>query len=188
VASANSPIYKTAVEIPPGALKRDCTINIGTVTNPPALGARTRAVGRVTEFGPSGMIFSVPIVIKLPYTTAALKQARVVDPAELAVYYYDTSILAWVAVEIESIDRLNNLVSIKTSHFSMYTIGAAVADETSGGGGGAGCFISAAQRAETAFFIADWPNSSICGLLALIGFLWLGRRRRIEGGKVKGKC
>jgi len=156
VASDNSPIYKTAVEIPPGALRQDCTINIGAVTNPPALGARTRAVGRVTEFGPSGMIFSMPIVIKLPYTAAALKQARVADPAELEVFYYDTTILSWVKVEILSIDTVNQLVSIETSHFSMYTIGASVADAAAvdssdssggGGGGGGGCFISsAAQR------------------------------------------
>jgi hypothetical protein len=179
VASDKSPIFKTAVEVPPGALRRNCTINIGPVTNPPALPRSTRKVGRVTEFGPSGMIFSTPVVIKLPYTAAALKQARVADPIELAVYYYDTSILAWVTVEIESIDAINQLVSIKTSHFSMYTIGAAVADGTSGGGG-AGCFISAAQRAEAAFFIADWPISSLSGLLVLIGFLWLGRRKKME--------
>jgi hypothetical protein len=180
VASADSPIYKTAVEIPPGALRQDCTINIGAVTNPPALGARTRAVGRVTEFGPSGMIFSMPIIIRLPYTTAALKRARVADPAELEVFYYDTSILAWVAVEIESIDPLNKLVSIKTSHFSMYTIGASVADVPSGGGssGGGGCFIAAVARTEAAVFKTDWPGGSVFGLLALIGLLWLGRRKR----------
>jgi hypothetical protein len=183
VASANSPIYKTAVEIPPGALRQDCTINIGAVTNPPALGAHTRAVGRVTEFGPSGMIFSVPIVIKLPYTAAALKQARVADTAELEVFYYDTTILSWVQVEILSIDPLNNLVSIETSHFSMYTIGASVAAAAAdGGSGGGSCFISAVQRAEATFFITDWPISSLSGLLALIGFMCLGRRKEIEGG------
>ncbi len=57
VASADSPIYKTAVEIPPGALRKNCTFNIGPVTNPPALPRRTRAVGRVIEFGPSGHDF-----------------------------------------------------------------------------------------------------------------------------------
>jgi hypothetical protein len=188
VAAADSPIFNTTVEVPPGALRRNCTINIGAVTNPPALGARTRAVGRVTEFGPSGMTFSVPIVIRLPYTAAALKQARVADPAELEVFYYDTSILAWVAVEIESIDPLNKLISIKTSHFSMYTIGAAVADVPSGGGsgggGGGGCFIAAVARAEAVVFKTDWPGGSVFGLLALIGVMWLGRRKKIEGEKL----
>ncbi|CAB1075753.1 hypothetical protein D1AOALGA4SA_3565 [Olavius algarvensis Delta 1 endosymbiont] len=54
---------------------------------------------------------------------------------------------------------------------------AAVAD-SSGGGGGGTCFIAAARRAETVFFIADWSDVSICGLLALVGFLWLGKRRK----------
>ena len=184
VASDKSPIYKTAVEVPPGALRKNCTINIGLVTNPPALSRYTRRVGRVTEFGPSGMTFSVPLVIRLPYTAAALKQARVADPSELAVYWYDTSILAWVPVAIDSIDSVNQLVSFKTSHFSMYTIGAAVAADSTAaggsGGGGAGCFIAAAHQAESVFFIAEWPNSSICGLLGLIVLFWLRRRKKME--------
>ena len=184
VATADSPIFNTTVEVPPGALRQDSTINIGPVTNPPALPRRTRKVGRVTEFGPSGMTFSVPIVIKLPYTAAALKQARVLDPVELTVYWYDTSILAWVPVEIESIDSINQLVSIKTNHFSMYTIGASVVDASSVGGGGSGCFIAAAQQAETVFFISNWPNSSICGMLGLIALLWLGKRK----GSRKSEC
>jgi hypothetical protein len=101
---------------------------------------------------------------------------------ELAVLYYDTSVLAWVAVEIESIDPLNNLASIKTSHFLMYTIGASgVGDPSgggSGGGGGGGCFIAAVARTEAAVFKTDWPGGSVFGLLALIGFLWLGRKKR----------
>jgi len=110
------------VQIPPGALKRDCTISIGDVTNPPALPRLTRAVGRVIEFGPSGRIFAAPLVIRLPCTAAALKQARVADTAELAVFYYDPSLLAWVEVEIDSIGPDNRTVSFQTSHFSMYTI------------------------------------------------------------------
>jgi len=87
--------------------------------------------------------------------------------------------LSWVTVEIQSVDPLNQLISIETSHFSMYAIGAAPADETSGGGGGGGgCFIAAVQRAEATFFIADWPISSVSALLALIGFMCLGKRRK----------
>ena len=60
----------------------------------------------------------MPLVIKLPFTAAALKQARVADTAELAVFYYDTSLLAWVEVEIDSIDPANRTVSFRTNHFS----------------------------------------------------------------------
>ena len=178
VASDNSPIYKTAVQIPPGALKKNYTFNIGAVTNPPALPRRTRAVGRVIEFGPAGRIFVVPLVIQLPYTAAALKQARVADTAELAVFYYDTSLLAWVEVAIDSIDPDNRTVSFRTSHFSMYTIAAPVDASGGGGGGGGGCFISTVSATEAGFIITDGSISSICGLLAFIGLLWLGKRRK----------
>jgi hypothetical protein len=181
VASADSPIYKTAVQIPPGAIKKRCTFNIGAVTNPPALPRRTRAVGRVIEFGPSGWTFAQPLTITLPYTAAALKQARVTDTAELEVFYYDTALLAWVAVQVDSIDPVNRTVSIQTNHFSMYTIAAAVADSSSsGGGGGAGCFVSTAQAS---FFSTELAISSMLGLLVLVGLFVDEKERR---GKVKG--
>jgi hypothetical protein len=44
-----------------------------------------------------------------------------------------------------------------------------------------GCFISTVNTAKASSFIGDWPVSSLCGLLALIGLLWLGNK------KVKGK-
>ena len=71
VASDNSPIYKTAVQIPPGALKKNCTFNIGMVTNPPALPARSRAVGRVIEFGSCG-----PGFCRAPAHQAAIHRRR----------------------------------------------------------------------------------------------------------------
>jgi hypothetical protein len=64
----------------------------------------------------------------------------------------------------------------------MYTIGASgVGDPSgggSGGGGGGGCFIAAVARTEAAVFKTDWPGGSVFGLLTLIGFLWLGRKKR----------
>ena len=176
VSAKDNPIYNTAVELPPGALPRDCSINIGPVTNPPALPRGTRKIGPVIEFGPSGITFNMPVVLRLPYTAAALNQARVASPVELTVYWYDPSILTWVPVEIDSIDTVNQLIDIKTDHFSMYTIGADVAD-ASGGGGGGSCFIAAVHRAETIFFVGNWSDISICGLLILIGFVCLTKRR-----------
>ncbi len=105
------------------------------------------------------------------------------DTAELAVFYYDTALLAWVAVDIDSIDPVNQTVSIQTNHFSMYTIAAPVASSAggSGGGGGAGCFISTVSATEAGFIITDGSISSICGLLAFIGLLWLGKEKEDEG-------
>jgi hypothetical protein len=59
-----------------------------------------------------------------------------------------------------------------------------VGNSDSGGGSAAayGCFISTANAAKAAFFIGDRPVSSLCGLLALLGLLWLGNKKR-KGGK-----
>jgi hypothetical protein len=52
-------------------------------------------------------------------------------------------------------------------------------NETTGSsGGGAVCFVSAVQAQEASLFIGDWPTSTVLGVLALIGLLWLGRRKR----------
>ena len=118
----------------------------------------------------------MPLLIKLPYTAAALKQARVTDTAELKVFYYDPALLAWIEVAVDSVDPVNRTVSIQTNHFSMYTIAAPVA-AAAGGSGGAACFISTVTTTVAAFVVPDWSISGIFGLLAFVGLLWLGRGR-----------
>jgi hypothetical protein len=183
VTAPESSIHKTTVEVSPGALKRDVTFIIGNVTNPPALPVGTRAVGEAIEFGPSGLFFAEPLIIRLPYTAAALKRARIIDPAELEVFYYDTTILSWAKVAVENVDPVNRLVNIKTNHFSMYTIGASAAAVTAdgskaggGGSGASGCFISTMGHVEAAFLLPDRSVSSVFSMLMLIGLLWLGKR------------
>jgi len=51
-------------------------------------------------------------------------------------------------------------------------------DIGSGSGGWGGCFISTVQTTDASFFVTEWPISSIFGLLALIGLLWLGKKRK----------
>jgi hypothetical protein len=48
----------------------------------------------------------------------------------------------------------------------------------SAAGGGAGCFISTIEVTQATFFATEWPRSSLFGLLALIGLLWLGKKKR----------
>jgi LPXTG-motif cell wall-anchored protein len=61
----------------------------------------------------------------------------------------------------------------------MYTIAAPLAAATGGGGGGgAACFIATAAANEAALVVTDWSVSSLFGLLAFVGLLWLGRRRK----------
>jgi len=58
----------------------------------------------------------------------------------------------------------------------------------SSGGGGGGCFISTVEATEASFFVTEWPISSLFGLLALIGLLWLGNKKaKGKRQKAKGK-
>jgi hypothetical protein len=55
-------------------------------------------------------------------------------------------------------------------------------------GSNAGCFVATVETTEAAFFATEWPISSVFGVLALIGLLWLGSRKaKGQRGKVKGK-
>ena len=155
VTDNDSPIKGVCVEIPPGALSDDCTITIGVVTNPPALPANTMAIGRVIEFGPSGITFSAPVSIMIPYTQADLDNAGVSDPAELEVLTYDTSTLTWEKITVDSVNTLDALLICRVDHFSMYTTGKSVTSSDSDGGGsssdggggdssGGGCFVATA--------------------------------------------
>jgi uncharacterized delta-60 repeat protein len=57
---------------------------------------------------------------------------------------------------------------------------------SSGGGGGAACFISTAAVTDASMATSDFSISSIFGLLALIGLLWLGRKKKGKRSKAKG--
>jgi len=140
VADDDSPISGVCVEIPPGALSDDCTMTIGVVTNPPALPANTKTIGKVIEFGPEGITFSTLVSIMIPYTQADLDNAGVSDPAELDVFTYDTSMLSWEKITIDSVDEVNSLLICKVDHFSMYTTGKSVTPPQPDGD----CFIATA--------------------------------------------
>ena len=147
VANSDSPLNGVRVEIPAGALENDCTITIGQVLNPPALPQNTKAIGKVIEFGPDGITFSIPVSIMIPYTRSDLDQAGVISPSELEVYTYDTLTLSWEEVSVDRIDEDKMLLVCQADHFSMYTTGKSVTptqvvDEDRGGYSDSDCFIA----------------------------------------------
>jgi len=147
VVANSSPIKGVSIEIPSGALLNDTTITIGMVTNPPALPSDTKAIGKIIEFGPSGIAFLSPVTIMFPYTQADLENAGVSDPAQLEIFTYDTLTLSWEKIPLDSVDIIKALLICKVDHFSIYTVGISIdmssaspQAEGSTGGGGA-CFI-----------------------------------------------
>jgi hypothetical protein len=147
VTDADNPLAGVLVEVPPGALSEDCTITISQVLNPPALPDGTRAIGKVIELGPSGSTFLAELTLMIPYTQADLDAAGVSDPAELEVYTYDTTTMAWKQMPVSGVDITRKCLLCRTDHFSMFTTAKATPDSGGGGGGGGTCFIASAAEA-----------------------------------------
>jgi len=160
VTRRGSPLEGVALEIPPGALRENCTITIGLVENPPALPENTKAIGKVLDFGPDGTLFDMPITVRIPYTWQDLKNSGVSDPALLEVWTFNPVTLAWEAVPVDRVEGWYLVYQVR--HFSMFTTGKSVLSAApedaaaGGGGGGAGCFVAAA---------ADTPVMDAAGSL-----------------------
>jgi hypothetical protein len=144
-----------SVEVPPGALKEDCTITIGEVTNPPALPDNLKAIGKVIDYGPHGAIFNTPVTVRVPYTHEDLSKSGISDPAELEVWTFNTTTLAWEAVPVDRVEGW--FLIYKLSHFSIYAAAKSVLTTPSSGiipassdsvtpiygeSGSGGCFIA----------------------------------------------
>lgn len=160
VTRKGSPLYGVSLEIPAGALEKDCTVTIGMVENPPALPKNMKAIGGVLDFGPDGSSFAVPITVRIPYTKASLYKAGVKDPKDLQIMTFNAVTLAWETVPVDYVDGWDLIY--KVNHFSLYTTGQPIIPETtddvvtpgggSGGGGGAGCFIDSTGKAGKGAF------------------------------------
>ena len=171
VEDLESPIFGTAVRIPPGALSDFAVLTIGIVTNPPALPDNTKALGFVIHFGPEGIQFNTPVTILIPYTEDDVEEAGVADPSQLEVFTYDTSALAWTKLMLEGVDTNNRRLILKTSGFSMYTTAKTITtkppsspskDSCSGGP----CSIAAA---------GEWASRPSTDRQSLSrGLLWMG--------------
>lgn len=118
----------------------DYVLTVGSVENPPVFEQETRLLGRVVEFGPHGMDYTIPVKILLPYTDQNLAEAGVTSPQDLGVFTYNTVSLRWEEVPVVGIDYLGRRLVSEVDHFSLYAIGTRPADSPGGGGGG-GCFL-----------------------------------------------
>ncbi|MGA1869956.1 MAG: MopE-related protein [bacterium] len=150
VMAAESPLQGVTVEIPPEALTNDVTITIGEAINTPPLPSTAKPIGKIIDFGPTGTHFAIPVSIKIPYTQEDLHNADVNDPSELEVFTYNTATLLWESVVVDNIDRENNLLICNINHFTLYSLGVTIPQDTdtdidtntdTDDGGSTGCFL-----------------------------------------------
>ena len=142
VEDATSNIFRVELTIPANALSASATIEAGEVENPPVFSGGITAVGTPVDF--TSMNFSVPVMIKIPYTQAMLDEVGLTTADNLRIYTYSESVLTWSEPSGGStVDKANQAVWIMVDHFSLFGLGALAAAGAGGGSsaGGAGVLL-----------------------------------------------
>jgi hypothetical protein len=96
-------------------LWEDTTITIGSLPSPPPMGATT-AVGPAVYFGPYRTFFNRDVTITIPYDSASARGQTI------GVYIYNHLTKDWDAVDHESIDEINGVVTFKTQVLGLFQV------------------------------------------------------------------
>ena len=156
-ATTDADISGVEVVVPAQFMDAPATVTITKVENAPPMDG-DQQVSKTIDFGPSGIVFNKPALIRIPYTAADLSAAGVSDARRLRIFYYNLKTLMWEKLAVSQVDTTNGIVSAEVGHFSLYGLGdggeiiSTAYAETSdtcavgggGGGGGGGCFIATA--------------------------------------------
>lgn len=154
-----------SIQIPAGACDGDVVITISEIQNPPSF-ATSSVVGY--EIGPSGVQFSLPATVTIPYAGSGTDQT--------APYWYDalTATLSQQGMtEITHRTLANGIpvVAFKTTHLTtFYILESPLAAGSSGGGG---CALSHAPGGDIAGSVFPY----VALTLLLLATKWRDRRR-----------
>lgn len=134
-----------SVTFPAGALPDDVTVTISHILNPQSPPGSLRALAY--DFGPSGLHFSQPVSITIPYAIADYPDGSPVP------CWYDTLTGTFSQQDITDIEVLElsdtlNAMRFSTTHFTSYLLldllpgGGDDDGSTGGSSGGGGCALS----------------------------------------------
>ncbi len=126
------------VIIPAGACPTDVLVSISSLKNPPLV---LNGIMAGYEIGPSGLEFSRPVTILIPYETSSS------DSKVYTAYWFNPKSGALSQQGIVNIERIKisptlRAVRFETTHFTQFFIAATASSTADGGGGGGGCSIS----------------------------------------------
>ncbi|MCK4292071.1 MAG: hypothetical protein KAY65_02655 [Planctomycetes bacterium] len=149
-----------SVVVPAGACPCDVTITITKIENPQEF-----AVPHLSsyDFGPSGIDFSEPVTITVPYAVAD-------SATSPSAYWYDslTGALSQQGItDIETIVLSSSLHALrfKTTHFTPFYLlaggAAAAVGGGGGGGGGGGCSVSSTGRGNIVEFLVPYLGLAV---------------------------
>jgi hypothetical protein len=146
-----------SVVAPAGACPCDVIIRITKIENPQEFAARQLSS---YDFGPSGIEFSRPVTVTIPYTVAS-------SGASPSAYWYDslTGALSQQGItDIEIIELSASLHALrfKTTHFTpFYVVAEAAAAAGGGGGGGGGCSMSPDGQSNAVEFLVPYLGLAV---------------------------
>jgi hypothetical protein len=116
VTDPSSPLVGTQVTVPAGALSSPTMISIAQVS-----GAGIPANVVVARFGPSGIVFSNPVTVTLPYSAQYLAANAISDPATLKIVAFNRN-FANETLRTIAQDTNQNTVTAQTAHFSDFGV------------------------------------------------------------------
>jgi len=165
-----SSVDDVSIVVPAGAYSCDIRITISKIKNPPAFAMQ--CLGSY-DFGPSGMQFSQPVTVTIPYTISS-------SVTSASAYWYNslTRVLNQLGMtDVENLQISSTLYALrfKTTHFtSLFQFGDSTEGDDGGegddsgggsgggvGGGGGGCSISAGGEANFVEFLLPYIGLAI---------------------------
>jgi hypothetical protein len=149
-----------SIIVPPGAYSCDLTITISKVTNPPKISLERFSLPY--EFGPSGVEFTEPVTITIPYEVPASGMST-------SAYWYNPLTAALSQEGITDIEDITisptlHALRFKTTHFTQFLIGGG--SVLGSGGGGGGCSISCNNQGSVIEFLL--PYIGLIGVMIII--------------------
>jgi len=169
-----------SIIVPAGACSYDVAITVTKIANPLVFAAL--CLGGY-DFGPSGIQFSQPVTITIPY----------VNVNGLATPYWFNSLTGALSqqgiTDIQDIPISSSLhaLSFKTTHFTAFYLlvgGGAAAPIVGGGGGGGGCSVSASGEGNIVEYMLPY-----IGLAVVMAILKMRDARcRKARNMTTGKC
>jgi len=117
VFNPNNPLHGAMVDIPPGALSSSETITISAVS-----GENDAPDGAlIIDLEPSGLTFSSPVQIRIPYSNDLLRDFDVPE-SSLSPFYYNENLDQWDPLTKQSHDSGTNTVVATSTHFSLFAV------------------------------------------------------------------
>ncbi len=111
------------ITVPAEALEDTVEITINPADSLPELPEKYQGLPLGYHFGPDGLQFNKPVLVKLTYTPEMLIAAGVSTPYDLKIYYYHTTTGEWVELTVESIDEDSLFIQVYVDQFCYFTMG-----------------------------------------------------------------